>query len=86
MILSNELVNELIPFIKDENTILIMPYHQKLSFGMRYQNEIMMLINHIGIDWNAVLIKNNATLGHAEYAEMCDFAADFIIGKIEVVE
>ncbi len=86
MNLSNELVNELMPFIEDEKTILIMPYHQKMILGMRYENEIMRLIKELGIDWNALLVKNNATIGNAKYVEMCDFAADFIISKFEVVE
>jgi len=85
MNLPDELINELMPFIVND-AIFTMPYHQKMNFGMQNQGVIMQLIKDSGIDWNALLIKNNATLGNAEYVEMCDFAADFIIGKIEVVE
>ena len=44
MSLSDELVNELTPFIEGNGAILIMPYHKKIFFGMRHENEIMRLI------------------------------------------
>ena len=86
MTLPDELINELTHFIKDKGTILIMTYHKKMAVGMRYENEIMRLVKSMGIDWNTLLVKNNATLGNACYVEMCDFAADFIIKTMQVVE
>jgi hypothetical protein len=82
--LSENIVNELMPFIDDN--LLIMPYYQKISFGMRHENEIMRVAKAIKVDWNELLVKNNATLGNAHFAEMCDFAADFIIRNLAVAE